>query len=635
MDDNNSPIQDSINSDRQRDRSRRGDKGTRFSDAIDSGNERDRSVNRGVSKRIYVSNIPYEYRWQDLKDLFRRVVGTVEFVELFVDESNKPRGCGIVEFKDAENVQKALEKMNRYELGGREIVVKEDHGEERDKYGRIGRKAGDGGDRGSIGRGGGGGGGGGGSGGRSSGNNNSGNRDRGRDRSNDNFMMSRGGGGGIGGGDNGGFNNYNDNYNDSSSYNTYGLSASFLNSLGIQGPLHTKVFVANLDYKVDAKKLKEVFKLAGRLHNVDLATDKDGNSRGFAVIEFDHPVEAVQAISMFDRQNLYERRMTVRLDRVPDKNEQMKLPEGLGGIGIGLGQNGEPMRNVATNFMLMQQNKQQQQQQQAQQQQQQNSCFGNNSNPAPVPVAPPMNNGSSSILGAVPNANLSSNLAAVVGTLGLGALSNNPLLTNAAASLNNLGLNIGGGNDQTSGGGGGGSNYNSQPPAFQSQSVFPSNYNTSSRGSDFDMQVSNTRSYNTQSQQDYNTNQGGQMGGQVGLGNQLGSSNLGHQLSGGMGVGNQMNVGGQMGSGNQMGGNQMGVNSIRGSDTIVVRNLPASCTWQTLRDKFRDVGEVKFAEIRGQDCGVVRFSKEREAEMAIKHMDGSRIDGRLIDVSFF
>lgn len=58
--------------------------------------------------------------------------------------------------------------------------------------------------------------------------------------------MSRGGGGGIGGGDNSGFNNYNDNYNDSSSYNTYGLSASFLNSLGIQGPLHTKVFVANV-----------------------------------------------------------------------------------------------------------------------------------------------------------------------------------------------------------------------------------------------------------------------------------------------------------------------------------------------------------------------------------------------------
>lgn len=179
MDDNSSAV-DSNNSERQRDRSRRGEKGTRFSD-VDSVTERDRSANRGVSKRIYVSNIPYEYRWQDLKDLFRRVVGTVEFVELFVDENNKARGCGIVEFKDAENVQKALEKMNRYELSGREIVVKEDHGEERDKYGRIGRKGGEGG---GIG---GGGGGGSRGGNRSSGNNSS--RDRGRDRSTDNFML--------------------------------------------------------------------------------------------------------------------------------------------------------------------------------------------------------------------------------------------------------------------------------------------------------------------------------------------------------------------------------------------------------------------------------------------------------------
>lgn len=126
----------------QRDRSRRGDRGTRFSD-VDEG--RDRSETR-ICKRIYVSNIPYEFRWQDLKDLFRRVVGTVEFVEMFMDESGKARGCGIVEFKDPESVQKAMEKMNRYELNGREIVVKEDHGEVRDKFGRIGSNAKSGGD---------------------------------------------------------------------------------------------------------------------------------------------------------------------------------------------------------------------------------------------------------------------------------------------------------------------------------------------------------------------------------------------------------------------------------------------------------------------------------------------------------
>lgn len=88
---------------------------------------------------------------------------------------------------------------------------------------------------------------------------------------------------------------------------------------------------------MDSKKLKQVFKMAGRVQSVDLALDKDGGSRGFAVVEFEHPVEAVQAISMFDRQQLYERRMTVRLDRVPDKSEGPKLPDGLKGVGLGLG----------------------------------------------------------------------------------------------------------------------------------------------------------------------------------------------------------------------------------------------------------------------------------------------------------
>lgn len=69
--------------------------------------------------------------------MFRREVGDVAFVELFNDESNKPRGCGIVEFEKAESVAIALDKMNRYELNGRNLVVKEDFGNERDKFGRV------------------------------------------------------------------------------------------------------------------------------------------------------------------------------------------------------------------------------------------------------------------------------------------------------------------------------------------------------------------------------------------------------------------------------------------------------------------------------------------------------------------
>lgn len=143
---------------KQRDRNRRGERGTRFSDNKDS-QDRDRSRERPAgdsnNRRVYVSNIPYEFRWQDLKDLFRLKVGSVSYVELFLDEDNKARGCGIVEFKDPENVQKAMEVMHRFPLNGREIVVKEDHGEQRDKFGRIER----GGGGGSTGGGGGGGGG--------------------------------------------------------------------------------------------------------------------------------------------------------------------------------------------------------------------------------------------------------------------------------------------------------------------------------------------------------------------------------------------------------------------------------------------------------------------------------------------
>lgn len=52
---------------------------------------------------------------------------------------------------------------------------------------------------------------------------------------------------------------------------------------------------------------------------------------------------------MFDKQMLYDRRMTVRMDRGSDKTE-LRLPEGLKNIGLGLGPNGEPLRDVARNL---------------------------------------------------------------------------------------------------------------------------------------------------------------------------------------------------------------------------------------------------------------------------------------------
>ncbi len=52
-------------------------------------------------------------------------MGEVAFVELFCDENDKPRGCGIVEFENNTIAKKAIEKMHRHELQGRKMVVKE------------------------------------------------------------------------------------------------------------------------------------------------------------------------------------------------------------------------------------------------------------------------------------------------------------------------------------------------------------------------------------------------------------------------------------------------------------------------------------------------------------------------------
>ena len=57
--------------------------------------------------------------------LYVYIVGEVSFVELFEDQYGKPRGCGIVEFEKLEHARIALEKMNRFELKGRRLIVKE------------------------------------------------------------------------------------------------------------------------------------------------------------------------------------------------------------------------------------------------------------------------------------------------------------------------------------------------------------------------------------------------------------------------------------------------------------------------------------------------------------------------------
>jgi len=458
-------------------------------------------------KRVYISNVPYETKWQEIKDLFKEKVGNVAFVELFKDENGKYRGCGIVEFEDKEMAKQAIEVMDKYDINGRKIVVKEDVDANRDRTGRI-SKGGFGdrqGDR---------------SAGRSSGY-------QGPSENNRNGFDRRDS---IGRGPSG-----------PSTTNTYGLNVQFLESLGIDGPIVSKIFIANLDYKVDDKKLKEVFKMAGKIVNVELNTDREGNSKGHGTVEYEHPVEAVQAISMFKDVMLFDRKMSIRMDSLAVQEEQRggppsKLPVGLKNIGMGLGAGGAPLKNVSSNLPSQ----------------------SSSSSSAPVPAQ--------DLGAALGGGNLLQNL-------GLAALQSQATQSQLGSALG-FGSNLGGGD------------------------------------------------------------LGARLGGGLGSSSSGFGSGIGGGMGGGLGSGLQQNSRSAYGNSSSNGG---AYNDRSGKlmDTVVVKNLPPSYSWQSLREKFGNIGEVKFAEMRENGAGVVRFASEKDAERAVNLMDRTRIDNYMVDVCLF
>lgn len=69
---------------------------------------------------------------------------------------------------------------------------------------------------------------------------------------------------------------------------------------------------------------------------------------------------------------------------------------------------------------------------------------------------------------------------------------------------------------------------------------------------------------------------------------------------------------------------------------IFVGNLSYRTTWQDLKDHFKDIGQVKFADVlmgndnRSKGCGIVEFENPQEAADAINKLHNSELDGREI-----
>ncbi|XP_055329297.1 cleavage stimulation factor subunit 2 tau variant-like isoform X2 [Paramacrobiotus metropolitanus] len=75
------------------------------------------------SRSVYIGNLPWDIKEDDLKEVFARV-GTIVSLRMPNDpESGKSRGFAFCEYRDQESVNVAIKHFNGYELLGRKIRV--------------------------------------------------------------------------------------------------------------------------------------------------------------------------------------------------------------------------------------------------------------------------------------------------------------------------------------------------------------------------------------------------------------------------------------------------------------------------------------------------------------------------------
>ncbi|XP_048469922.1 heterogeneous nuclear ribonucleoprotein M-like isoform X4 [Rhincodon typus] len=541
------------------------------------------STNRNARFRVFVSNIPFEMKWQTLKDIMREKVGEVTYVELFMDADGKSRGCGVVEFKSEENMKKAVEVMDKQSFSGRPLKVKEDLDGEHAR--RMMQKFG------------------------------------GFDR------MGMGGGGGVGG--------PGMNIPPALLHNSH-VPRDVLNALQA-GRLGSTIFIVNLDFKVGWKKLKEVFSMAGSVVRADIVEDKDGKSRGMGTVTFERPIEAVQAISMFNGQLLYDRPMHIKMDdkSMPKNNfygadRTPQLPKGLGGVGMGLGPGGQPLdardlnsgmgnagpRDMGPGMGGMGMD---------------GMGFGGMNRMGGGGMDGPYGGGG----GGGGGMDRMDNMGRFGPGMNMGRMGGSGGMDDYRGPVGGGGMGggmggVGMGAMNKMGGGIGMDNMDRMGPGMDRMGGAMDR-----TGLGMDRIASNMGSGMTSNVDrmgpgmDWMGQSGDRMGG--------GMDRMGSGMAGGFDKSADMdrnrfsgNYGGSMGTGT---GN---LNSRRICQ-IFVRNLPYDITWQMLKDKFSEFGYVHYADIKMENgkskgCGVVRFESPDSAERACRMMNGIRLYGREIDV---
>ena len=78
-----------------------------------------------MGNRIYVGNLPFSVTQEKLKELFS-LYGEIEEATVVINKfSGRSKGFGFVSFKEEGSAEKAVAEMNKKEVEGRQLNVKE------------------------------------------------------------------------------------------------------------------------------------------------------------------------------------------------------------------------------------------------------------------------------------------------------------------------------------------------------------------------------------------------------------------------------------------------------------------------------------------------------------------------------
>jgi RNA recognition motif-containing protein len=78
-----------------------------------------------MATKLYVGNLPFKTREEDLQALFQQA-GAVQSVNIIRDRiSGRSRGFGFVEMASDTDAQKAIEMLNGHNMENRSIIVNE------------------------------------------------------------------------------------------------------------------------------------------------------------------------------------------------------------------------------------------------------------------------------------------------------------------------------------------------------------------------------------------------------------------------------------------------------------------------------------------------------------------------------